>query len=156
MSVFVQIVAWYTFLNWQFYTESAKGEQRRWYARYQRSLACSPPGWLFGVVWPLLYAMLTAFAVLLFRNTTDFVAVFVLFFVNILLNKLWSLIFFGQRRLALAAVIVVLMLGTQIAIAVLVGLREAWLPFGLFLPYVAWTMYALVLNIQFYFLVMKK
>lgn len=146
MSVFIQIVAWFTFINWQLYTESDKPEQRRWYYMYQQDLLCKPPAWLFGVAWTVLYALLTAFAVVLFG---DYVAIFVLFFINILLNKLWSLVFFGMRRLWWAVAIAVGMLGTELAILILVGIADAWVPFGLFLPYVAWTVYALVLNAQF-------
>jgi len=146
MSVFIEIIAWFVFINWQIYTVNS----RQWYDRARSKIKWpTPPGWVFGVVWPLLYAVLTAFAVVLFGDNDNLIALFVLFTANILLNKIWSLVFFGQKQRGLGAAIIAVMIGTEIAILILVILENYWVALGLFIPYVVWTIYAFILNIQF-------
>lgn len=148
-SVFIQIVAWTTFVYWQIYDNSS-GNVRKWYNSRKASVTFAPPGWLFGIAWFILYGLIVATAVTFFGDSDDQVAVYVLFFINIVLNKVWSPVFFGQRQLGVAAWIIVAMLGTEIAVLVLIGLAQQWLSFGLYLPYVLWTAFALALNVAFW------
>lgn len=116
-------------------------------------MSCIPPGWIFGVVWTLLYGLLSAAAVIYFYNDEDGeynVPIFVLWVVNMMLNKVWSLVFFDMGRVAWALVIALLMLATSIAILVLVGISAQWLAFGLYFPYPVWILVAIYLNVKWF------
>ena len=106
-----------------------------------------PPGWLFGVVWPLLYALLgLALAMILAEPPSDRRKLGLsLFFVQMALNFAWSPIFFAAHDITLAKYVIFIM-------AILAGwaagqfhrLRPAA---GLLMvPYLAWLVFAATLN----------
>jgi len=149
MSTFIQIVAWSAFVFWQPSGYNGAGS-RRWYEKESSGIVGAPPGWLFGIVWSLLYALIVATAVLYFDNSTAFVTSYVLFLVNLVFNKMWVPIFFGLQWTGVALFVILLMIGTGVTVLVLMGLNDNWLAFGLYLPYILWCCYALILNVQFY------
>ena len=106
-----------------------------------------PPGWTFGVVWPILYALLgIALAMVLAEPPSPRRKVaLTLFFVQLALNFAWSPIFFAGHDIALAKVVIFVM--TVIAAAAagqFLRLRRAA---GLLLvPYLAWLIFAATLN----------
>ncbi|MDB9801215.1 tryptophan-rich sensory protein [Flavobacteriaceae bacterium] len=150
MSVFLSIISWITFIFWQIY--NPKKEDTDWYTKSRNKIRFGPPSWLFGPAWIGLYSLLTATAVTFFdENEKDtHIAIFVLFVFNIILNKTWSLVFFGQRRIGLSIAIDILMIATEIGIVVLFVIENAWVQFGLYCPYLLWTIFALYLNIRMY------
>lgn len=109
--------------------------------------AWNPPPWVFGPVWSLLYALMSvaAWRVWLKRALPGAQRVLGLFFVQLGLNALWSVLFFGLRRPDLAfGEVIVLWLAL---VAVQRGLHRldrvaAWL----WMPYVLWVAFAAVLN----------
>lgn len=149
MSVFLQIVAWGVAIYYQPQTTNARDVYSQ--RTKEGQISGTPPGWLFGIAWAILYGLMTATAVIFFGNSDEQVGAFVVFLVNIVLNKIWSPVFFGAGMLGLAAWIIVAMIGTEIAFLVLVGVAKAWVPFGLYLPYLIWSVYALALNVQFWY-----
>jgi len=117
-----------------------------WYARLNKP-AWNPPGWVFGPVWTLLYAMMAAAAWLVWKQG-GFAAQrrpLVLFLGQLSLNAAWSPLFFGLQEPGIAfAEIVILWLaivGTIIAFY-----RVNRTAAGLLLPYLAWVTFAAVLN----------
>lgn len=119
-----------------------------WYAELVKPEA-QPPGWLFGVVWPILYFM-TGFAftiVLHARGAVHRGLAIGLFLAQFLLNLLWSPLFFGQHRVSAAFYLIVLMLIMAIATTFAfarVRKAAAWL----MVPYLAWLTFAAILNFQ--------
>jgi translocator protein len=106
-----------------------------------------PPGWVFGVVWPVLYALLgIALAlVLAARHTPRRREALTLFFVQLALNFAWSPIFFGAHDIRLAKLVIFVMAAVA---AVAAGRffridKRAGL---LLVPYLAWLIFAAVLN----------
>ena len=106
-----------------------------------------PPGWAFGVVWPILYALLgVALAMILAepsssqRRTGLF-----LFFAQLVFNFAWSPIFFAAHDIRLANIVIYGMIGLAAAAAgQFFRLRTAA---GLLLiPYLAWLVFAATLN----------
>ena len=118
-----------------------------WYAALEKSWF-TPPNWLFGPAWTLLYALMAiAFwrILTLDRPATDKRAAIIAFLVQIFLNGLWSFAFFGWRSPGAGlAVIAVLWLAIVATIAAFARLDRAaaWL----LAPYLAWTSYAAALN----------
>ena len=147
----VGIIGWIVFHFWQL--SSNASDDRGWYNRGKARVNCAPPGYVFGLVWFLLYSLLSVSAILFFRNTVNYDAVFILWVVNIMLNKLWSVLFFDTGRIKVSLAVAVAMLGTQIAIIVLIavdGLSEVerWFPFATFIVYSLWLLVAIYLNAQ--------
>jgi benzodiazapine receptor len=145
------IIGWIVFHYWQVSSSSGTLKGRRWYNERKSQLTCAIPGYVFGLVWLVLYGLLTAAAVIYFHDyvgDAHYTTIFILWISNIVLNKMWSMLFFDMRAIRSALLVVILMLGSGAAIVVLLGVSEAWLPFGLYMPYVVWTGVALVLNAQ--------
>ena len=106
-----------------------------------------PPGWLFGVVWPLLYLLMgLALAMVLAQPPSDRRRnALILFFVQLALNFAWSPVFFAAHDVSLAKVIIFLMAATAAGAAgQFFRLRRVA---GLLLiPYLAWLVFAAGLN----------
>lgn len=108
----------------------------------------TPPSWLFGPVWTILYTMMALAAWLVWRchETTRCQAALTAFAVQLFLNALWSPLFFGLHRIDLAAFdILALWLAILITIGLFFRVRPAaaWL----LVPYLLWCTYAAALNI---------
>ena len=106
-----------------------------------------PPGWAFGLVWPILYALMgVALAMILAlppsrRRRTALV----LFFIQLALNYSWSPIFFAFHDIGLAQVVIFAMAAVAAAAAgQFFRLRRVA---GLILiPYLGWLIFAATLN----------
>jgi len=117
-----------------------------WYAELAKP-AWNPPGWLFGPVWTVLYAMMAVAAWLIWlrggwkmqRRALG------LYLVQWALNALWTPIFFGMQRPGLAFAEIILLL-----VAICATLVSFWrisrVAGVLLLPYTLWTSFAAVLN----------
>jgi translocator protein len=117
-----------------------------WFDALQKP-AFMPPGWTFGVVWPLLYAMLgIALAMVLVEPPSDRRRLaLILFFAQLALNFAWSPVFFAAHDIALAKWMIFVMAALAAAAAgqFLRIRRGAGL---LMLPYLMWLVFAATLN----------
>jgi tryptophan-rich sensory protein len=115
-----------------------------WYSTLPKP-SWTPPGWIFGPVWTVLYTMMGIAAWLVWKKVGWWHPALRLFYFQLLLNALWSPLFFGFRRPDLAFVDIVLLecaiIGTTIAFW-----RISQAAGVLFLPYLAWVSFATVLN----------
>lgn len=112
----------------------------------------SPPGQVFGIVWPILYALMGLAMGLIF-NREDHLAKQALawYLIQLGLNFMWSIIFFRFEARWLALVVLILL---DIAVLYLLTLfyRINKVSFALLLPYLIWILFATYLNIGFAFL----
>ncbi len=111
--------------------------------------AFTPPGWLFGPVWTVLYIMMAVAAILVWRRGWDTPGVrlaLVLFAVQLALNLSWSPVFFGLHQLGWSVVIILALLAAIIATTV-AFFRVSTIAGILFVPYLLWVSFATVLNI---------
>ena len=106
-----------------------------------------PPGWAFGVVWPILYALLgIALAMVLAeRSSPRRKTALTLFFIQLALNFAWSPIFFAAHDIRLAKIVIFAMAAIAAAAAgQFMRLRK---PAGLLMvPYLGWLVFAATLN----------
>lgn len=100
----------------------------------------TPPPWLFGPVWTALYVMIAIGGWRLWNSDRRRLGV-TLWGVQMLLNALWSMLFFGMKRPDLAFAEIVL-LWLSIVALVFVGRRSGWW----FVPYLLWVSFAAALN----------
>lgn len=107
----------------------------------------TPPGWLFGPVWTVLYLMMAVSAWLVWRQAgwPSTRAPLSWFGVQLALNVGWSVVFFGLQLPAMACVEIVL-LWLSIAVTILAFRRRSVPASWLLVPYLAWTTFAALLN----------
>ena len=104
----------------------------------------APPGWLFGPVWTLLYAMMAIAAWRVWRKAGFGTALY-LFLAQLALNALWSWLFFAWR-LGGAAFGEILLLWLLIAATVAAFFRIDRLAAALLVPYLLWVGFACALT----------
>ena len=114
--------------------------------------AFNPPAWVFGPVWTTLFALMGIAAFLVWKKGLDRKEVKIalgIFLGQLVLNTLWSIIFFNLRSPggALIEIIFLLLaiLATTIAFAK-ISRPAAWL----LVPYILWVSFALYLNYTIY------
>ena len=115
-----------------------------WYVDLVKS-PLNPPSFVFGVVWPILYALMAFVA---FKSADK---IWKLFIPQLILNAAWSWIFFYMHAPLLALInISILIFLNQKILAILNN--ESRLLFWLYLPYVLWLTFAAFLNASIVFL----
>jgi len=117
---------------------------RPWYASLKKP-AWTPPSWLFGPAWTVLFIAMAISAWLVWRRVELTAVPMRLFLLQLLLNIMWSGLFFALRSPGVAfAEIVLLWLSI---LAVTISFWEVFPPAGwLLLPYLAWVSFAAALN----------
>ncbi len=108
----------------------------------------SPPGWLFGVVWPVLYLLMGIAAYLIYQapQSQDRQQAIALYWVQLFVNFLWPIIFFRFERYWLSAA-VILLLVILVAMTTLRFWKINKTAGYLMLPYLLWLLFATYLNI---------
>jgi translocator protein len=108
----------------------------------------NPPNWLFAPVWTLLYAMMGVAAGIVWSRAKESMGVKLalgLFVGQLLLNSLWSVLFFGLRN-PTAALVEIVVLWVAILLSInrfyLISKAAAWL----LVPYLIWVSFAALLN----------
>ena len=116
-----------------------------WYLTLAKP-ALNPPGWAFGVVWPILY-LLMAIALYLIWNarTTQKRLPLNLFYAQLILNGLWSIFFFGLKSPFYALIeLLILWILIVLVMAEFYSINK-WSVY-LLAPYIAWVSFAAYLN----------
>lgn len=109
----------------------------------------TPPNWVFGPVWTLIYALCVVAAVRGWRASETFRDkswLLSLFFTNAVLNVLWSVLFFTFRRPDWALAEVVPLWLSVLVLVIFFAKRER-VAAMLLLPYLAWVGFAAFLNL---------
>lgn len=118
-----------------------------WYANLNKP-SWNPPNWVFGPVWTALYAMIAVAGWRICTRHGGFATPqMALWSVQLVLNGLWSWIFFGMHRPFLAFIEISLLWQAILGTIVLFAARDrlaAWL-LG---PYLAWVSFAAALNFE--------
>ncbi len=129
------------------------GGFQSWYAAIEKP-AFTPPGWVFGPVWTTLYILMGVAAFLIWRRGLRSPTVQVAlgwFLGQLVLNALWSPVFFGWHRIGLALVII-LLLWAAIVMTLYGFSRVSKVAAGLLVPYLLWVSFAAVLNASIWWL----
>jgi len=124
-----------------------------WYATLEKP-AFNPPNWLFAPVWTLLYLLMGVAAFLVWRKGLENRQVriaLIVFLVQLVLNALWSVAFFGLES-PLFGVVVIAALWVAILFTVLKFYRISLAASVLMWPYLLWVTFAAVLNVSIWLL----
>ena len=121
-----------------------------WYSQLIKS-NYNPPDWIFAPVWTTLYLMMTL-AIWFFwhSNKRDMNTVYI-YFIHIVFNTTWSIVFFGLHQILLALIVLVILIAL-IIILILRFKRVNYVSSYLMIPYLLWSCYALFLNFNLYIL----
>lgn len=114
----------------------------------------SPPGWLFPIVWSILYTLIGISFYLVWNSSTEKAkkqSAFLLYFAQLFLNFIWSPIFFNNRQYLLAFVILIILWLTTL-IMIIKFYEISNLAGILQIPYLIWLTFAAYLNIAIYLL----
>ena len=127
------IIAWLGGLSTQ-YTDWS------WYETLNKPFF-NPPNFIFGIVWPILYVLM---AIVSYLNAQN---IFKLYLMQIVLNGLWSWLFFVFNSTAFAFLDIVLLIFLNVLIVKQLRASKAWLSVLLYIPYVIWICFASLLNL---------
>ena len=124
-----------------------------WYAGLVKP-SFNPPNWIFGPVWTTLYVLMGLAAYLVYEKglrRNDVRKALAVFGGQLVLNALWSIVFFGAHQILGAAVLIVV-LWAMILATILLFSRISKAAAYLLIPYILWVSFATVLNISLYVL----
>ena len=110
-----------------------------WYQELVKS-SLNPPGYVFGIVWPILYLLMSISAFRTFNETKN------LFLIQLLFNAIWSWLFFTFQMPFVALLNIWLLIYLNIKINLKMFYQDK-LSGLLFIPYVLWLFFASYLNL---------
>jgi translocator protein len=118
-----------------------------WYATLKKP-SFSPPNWIFGPVWIALYTLMgiAAYFVWQARDVNKLAKpAIIIFLIHLVLNALWSILFFGFKNPGLAF-LEIIVLWLFIAALVVLFYKIDKTAGYLLIPYLAWVSFAGFLN----------
>lgn len=114
----------------------------------------TPPGQLFGPVWAVLYILIGIAAYRVWQRRNDikqFPRTVAIYLIQLLLNALWSFIFFYAHQLGVA-VFEILFLLVVVVVNAIVFYKIDKIAGLLFIPYILWVAFATVLTYNIFIL----
>lgn len=132
---------------------STSSSIQEWYPALVKP-ALNPPSWIFAPVWTTLYVMMGVAAFLVWKRGGELKNVklpLLLFIIQLVLNALWSIIFFGMQNLTFA-LFEILLLWIAILATIIsfmkISKRAGWL----LVPYLLWVSFASYLTFSIWML----
>ena len=110
----------------------------------------NPPSWVFGPVWTLLYLLMGISLYLVWIKKFDKTA-FTFFGIQLVLNALWSILFFGLKS-PLFAFIEIIFLWVAILVTMIFFYKINRISAYLLVPYILWVSFAAILNFAIFIL----
>lgn len=116
-----------------------------WYSTLVKP-SWNPPSWLFGPVWTLLYILMGIACYLIWKSDhPQKKALLKFYFIQLVLNALWSPAFFGMQS-PLFGLIVIVPLWMAIMLCIIKFKSLSSFASGLMVPYLLWVTFATALN----------
>jgi len=109
----------------------------------------SPPNWLFGPVWILLYTLMGISFYFIWQKKAK--REMIIFLIHLAINSLWSIIFFGLKNLSLSF-LVIIFLWSMIVLLIIKFSKIKKLASYLLIPYFLWISFASFLNLSIWLL----
>jgi tryptophan-rich sensory protein len=120
-----------------------------WYQQLEKP-PLTPPGWVFGPVWTVLYILILISIVLWVRSKGKAYPALTsaILVVHLAANFVWTPLFFGMQS-PLLAFIDILLLDATLIILIYLFRKSSLSAAYLLLPYLAWVSFATYLNLMF-------
>lgn len=113
-----------------------------WYVTLNKPFF-SPPNWIFAPVWTTLYILMGISLYLVWTKRK----VPTIFWIQLILNALWSILFFGMKN-PLLALIDIIALWISIFLTIKSFYKTNKLAGNLLIPYLIWVSFASILNLS--------
>ena len=120
-----------------------------WYAELDKPFF-NPPNWIFAPVWSALYVMMAIAAWRIWRQGGLNMAI-TLWTIQLILNGLWSWIFFGLHSIEVALIDIIILV-VVVTMVTLTFFRRDRLAGYLMVPYLVWIAFASLLNFSLWIL----
>lgn len=114
----------------------------------------SPPSWLFGPVWTVLYIIIAiSFGTVFYRASQGKISWLIAlpFILNLIFNFAYTPLQFGLRNYLLASIDILLVLSTLIWALIIIWPHIRWVTYAN-IPYLLWVCFATVLQLTIFFL----
>ena len=121
-----------------------------WYSQLVKS-NFNPPDWVFAPVWTTLYLMMTLAIWFFWHSKNKDINTIYIYFIHIIFNTTWSVIFFGFHNIFLALINLIILI-CLIIILIFRFKRVNKVSSYLMIPYLLWSCYALFLNLNLFIL----
>ncbi len=117
-----------------------------WYRTIQKP-SWNPPDWIFGPVWTTLYAIMGFSMWTIWKNraTQKISWCIIIFIIQLLLNGIWTPLFFGLKNPALALIDIMFLFSAIIA-TIIIFYKVNRLASLILIPYLLWVGFATILN----------
>jgi tryptophan-rich sensory protein len=118
-----------------------------WYATLEKP-ELSPPNWIFGPVWLLLYTLMSFSIYFIWEKglkKPENKFIFYFFMIHLVANALWSIFFFGMEN-PLLALFDIMLMWLMILVLTFKFYKIKKLSTYLFIPYLLWVTFAIYLN----------
>ena len=119
----------------------------------------NPPNWIFGPVWTTLYLMIGLSGFIIWDTNKGFNIEdkneWIIYFLQLLANFLWTPIFFGYHKIFLALIDIILMI-VLISINIIIFYKKSVTAAYLLIPYLLWVSFATYINFSLWILNRKK
>lgn len=125
----------------------------QWYQQLKKP-AWSPPAWLFGPVWTMLYILIAfSFGAVFYKVAVNQLPLMIIwpFILNLIFNLIFTPIQFGLKNNILAAGDILLVLGTIIWAMTAIFPLAPWIAY-LQIPYLLWVSFAAALQLTITYL----
>ena len=113
--------------------------------------ALSPPGWLFPVVWSILYLLMGIASYLVLTSEKTSRSVLTVYGIQLVFNFFWPILFFNLGYYLFSLIWLVILWGL-ILVTILLFFRISRPAGYLMLPYLLWVSFAGYLNLSIYLL----
>ena len=110
-----------------------------WYQSLTKS-ELNPPGYVFGIVWPILYLLMGITAWRTFYTIKN------LFYIQLFFNAIWSWLFFSFHLPVISLVDIWILIFINIKILFMI-LKQDKIAAFLYTPYIVWLLFASYLNL---------
>ena len=120
-----------------------------WYSQLSKPLF-NPPNWVFAPMWTLLYILMGIALYLAIKNNAGKKAM-ILFGLQLILNTLWTILFFGMQN-PLLAFIEIILLWILILLTIIEFYKKSKVAAYLLIPYILWVGFATILNFAIFYL----
>jgi tryptophan-rich sensory protein len=123
---------------------TGSGVPSEWYQNLIKA-PWTPPGWMFGAAWTTIMVCFSIFMAFAWKNTPNQNLLIILFILQLILNILWSLVFF-KFHFILAGIVIIITLTVLVGYFLVAYLPQLKLVSLLVLPYFLWLLIATSLN----------
>ena len=129
-----------------------KSQMNDWYESLQRP-PLTPPNWLFGPIWTVLYIMIALSIFLFVKNhkTGTGFGIYFLIALHLIANFSWTALFFRLQSPGLALIDIVV-LDVSLMLMIYYFWQTNRIASTLLWPYLLWVLFATYLNFSFYVL----